>query len=173
LKTSRKQVSPETVQSYLDALTEAFVFYRANRFQIKGKSLLKTLPKYYACDTGLRQILLGRERGSDIEHLLENIVYIELLRRGNRVWVGKNNAQEVDFVTRDTEGFTKYYQVALSARDERVMKRELSALDTIKDHNEKTLLTLDPEEPTHNGVKQRYAISWLMEGESSQIPSNV
>jgi predicted AAA+ superfamily ATPase len=93
---------------------------------------------------------------------LENVVYFELLRRGNSVWIGKNAAQEIDFLIKDTMGYMQYYQVCLTMRDETTRKRELSPLMNLKNHHPKIVITLDPEEPTYNGITQRNATKWLM-----------
>ena len=107
-------------------------------------------------------MLLGREGLADRGRLLENIIYLELLRRGNDIWVGKAATSEIDFVTKNHEGYTEYYQVAWSVRDDETLKRELEAFNQVKDHNPKYLLTLDPEEPTHNGIRQINALNWLL-----------
>ena len=153
---------PLTVESYLDAFRDSYILYRADRYDVKGKKLLKTLNKYYLVDMGLRRLLLG-DRNSDSGHILENIVYLELLRRGYRVYVGKVAEKEVDFVAEGLNG-TEYYQVAQSVRGEEVLVRELSALNAIHDHNPKFLLTRDYEPATsHNGIKQLNVLDWLLE----------
>jgi predicted AAA+ superfamily ATPase len=112
LKADGQLVDGKTVESYLRYLTGGFVLYQANRFDIKGKQVLATQEKYYLVDTGLRNILLGKNTFQDVGHILENIIYLELLRRGNTIWIGKTGAGEVDFVSRSEMGETAYYQVA-------------------------------------------------------------
>lgn len=152
----------KSVTKYIDTLVESYLFYKLNRFDVKGKQHLATQEKYYLVDTGLRNALLGKELGSDYGHLLENVVYIELLRRGNKVWTGKVNTKEVDFVCLTPEGYTVYYQVAYTVRSKETLARELAPLELIKDHNEKILLTLDYETGTRNGIKQTNVIDWLL-----------
>lgn len=162
LKSSGNSASVHTVNNYLSALCESFVLYKIGRYDIKGKQLLQTQEKYYLADIGLRYYLLGT-KPSDMGHILENIVYLELLRRGYELYVGKQDNGEVDFIAINDEG-TEYYQVALTVRDETTLKRELSPLDSISDHNPKYLLTLDDDPPvSHNGIKQLNALEWLLD----------
>jgi predicted AAA+ superfamily ATPase len=154
-------VSRPTVVNYLSALTESFLLYPASRYDIKGKKLLQNLEKYYAVDTGLRRVVLGAKAEVDTGRILENIVYLELLRRENVVRIGRTGEKEIDFVTTDKDGVTSYYQVALSVRDEKTLERELASLRGIDD-NAKYLLTLDPEERNFDGIRQINAIKWLL-----------
>lgn len=161
LKSGGKNVSVHTVDNYLTALCESFVLYKAARYDIKGRQLLQTQEKYYLADIGLRYYLLGT-KPADMGHILENIVYLELLRRGYEVYVGKQENAEVDFIAIDEVG-TEYYQVALTVRDESTLTRELTPLDSISDHNPKYLLTLDDDPPvSHNGIRQLNALEWLL-----------
>ena len=166
------RIYPQTIESYIEALTGGYVLYRADRYDVKGRKLLKTLNKYYLVDSGLRYFLLG-DRTIDTGRMLENVIYLELLRRNRRIYIGKVNAsardaeaegaqKEIDFVTEGANG-TEYYQVAQSVLDKRTLERELSALQAVKDHNPKYLLTLDnmPAQ-THNGIKQINALDWLL-----------
>ena len=162
LASDNKTVDSRTVHSYLKSLCDSFVLYKAERFDIKGKRNLATQEKYYTVDLGFRNLLLGKEVGQDAGHLLENIIYLELRRRGNEIWVGKIGEREVDFVARDNEGYLTYYQVAYTVRDETVLERELAPFDKIPDHNPKVLITLDPEEVSRRGVRQINAINWLL-----------
>lgn len=120
--------------------------YRVGRYDIKGKEHLKLLEKYYLADVGLRYYLLGTQ-GVDQGRLLENVVYLELLRRDYRVYVGKFGNAEVDFVARSYDGNTEYYQVSWSVREENTLKRELEPINFIADHNPKILLTMDNDPP--------------------------
>lgn len=162
LANENKAVDSRTVNTYLKLLCDSFVLYKAKRFDIKGKQNLATQEKYYTVDLGFRNLLLGKEVGQDAGHLLENIIYLELRRRGNEIWVGKIGEREVDFVARDNEGYLTYYQVAYTVRDETVLERELTPFDKIPDHNPKILITLDPEEVSRRGVRQINAINWLL-----------
>lgn len=162
LANENKAVDSRTVNTYLKSLCDSFVLYKAERFDIKGKQNLTTQEKYYTVDLGFRNLLLGKEVGQDAGHLLENVIYLELRRRGNEIWVGKIGEREVDFVARDNEGYLTYYQVAYTVRDETVLERELAPFDKIPDHNPKVLITLDPEEVSRRGVRQINAINWLL-----------
>lgn len=158
-----RKISVHTVESYLTALTDSFIFYRVGRYDIKGKQYLKTGDKYYAADIGLRYNVLGTKK-ADEGHILENIVYLELLRRGYEVYVGKVGAAEVDFIAIGDEG-EEYYQVAYTVidADGSTLARELAPLDAINDHNPKYLLTMDFTPLTsHNGIKQINALDWLL-----------
>ena len=164
LVSSGRKVSSQTVDQYLEAITDSFIFYKADRYDIKGKDILKTNPKYYAADLGLRKIVLGSAPG-DAGHILENVVYLELLRRGYKVYVGKAGAAEVDFVAIGEEG-EEYYQVAYTVNDAegKVLERELRPLLSIRDHNPKYLLTMDYGSViNHDGIRQKYVLDWLLE----------
>lgn len=155
-----QKVSVPTVESYLNALCDSFIIYKADRYDIKGKQYLSTGGKYYAADIGLRYYLLG-SKNTDQGHILENIVYLELIRRGYEVYVGKTGDKEVDFTAINGES-TEYYQVSLSVMDENTLNRELASLDSIKDHNPKYLLTMDFVPLTsYNGIKQINVLEWL------------
>lgn len=156
-----RKIDVKTVEKYVDALMESFIVYQAKRYNIKGKQYLKTLEKYYIVDIGLRYMLLG-SRSTDVGHILENIVYLELLRRGYDVYVGKVDDLEVDFVAMDQKRIT-YYQVAASVRDENTLKRELASLQKINDHYPKVILTLDEDpEADYEGIRRINALDWLM-----------
>lgn len=156
-----RKISVPTVESYLSALCDSFILYKAGRYDIKGKQYLATGSKYYLADIGLRYFLLGT-RQTDMGHILENIIYLELLRRGYEVYIGKFGNAEVDFIAVNAEG-EEYYQVAQTVLDEHTLQRELSPLDAIKDHNPKYLLTLDYTPVTsYNGIRQINALEWLL-----------
>lgn len=151
-----------TVENYISAFIESYLIYKAERFDVKGKNLLSRDYKYYVVDSGLRSYLLGKKANSDMGHILENIVYLELLRRGYKVYVGKVDDLEIDFVAKDREGL-KYYQVSLSVRDELVLERELKALQKTGDHYPKYLLTLDMDlETDYDGITKINVIDWLL-----------
>src|SRR5574344_323627 len=157
-----RKISNDTVENYLDAMTECFLMYKVGRYDVKGKQYLQLLDKYYLTDIGLRYYLLGSSN-TDQCHILENIVFLELLRRGNQIYVGKVGNNEVDFIVQNPVGETEYFQVSLSVRDENTLKRELEPLENIQDHNPKYLLTMDNDPPSsHNGIKQLYVLDWLL-----------
>ena len=156
-------ISNHTVENYITAFLESFLIYKAERFDVKGKNLLARDYKYYSVDTGLRSYLLGKKSNSDLGHILENIVYLELLRRDYRVYVGKVDDFEIDFVAENRDGI-KYFQVALSVRDEKVLQRELRALEKTGDHYPKYLLTLDIDlETDYNGIIKKNVVDWILE----------
>ena len=158
-----RKISNHTVESYIEGITESLLMYRAGRYDIKGRDYLKLQEKYYIADIGLRYYALGT-RNADQGHILENIVYLELLRRGYDVYVGVIGNKEVDFVAKDHDGNIEYYQVSLTVRDEATLKRELASLDSIADHNPKYLLTMDNDPPvSYNGIRQKYVLDWLLE----------
>lgn len=155
--------SNHTVENYITAFIESFLIYKAERFDVKGKNLLVRDYKYYSVDTGLRSYLLGKKADSDMGHILENIVYLELLRRGYKVYVGKVDDLEVDFVAENREGL-KYFQVALSVRDDKVLERELKSLQRTGDHYPKYLLTLDMDlESDYDGITKINVVDWLLD----------
>lgn len=157
-----RKISSKTVENYLEGISDSLLMYRVSRYDIKGKEYLKLQDKYYLADMGLRYYLLGT-RNVDQGHILENIVYLELIRRGYQVYVGKVANTEVDFVAQDYEGNLEYYQVSWTVRDEVTLSRELKPLDSINDHNPKFLLTMDNDPPvSYNGIRQKYVLDWLL-----------
>lgn len=151
-----------TVDNYLKMLENAFIVYKADRSDIRSKALLKTLGKYYIADTGLRNIILGF-RNIDEGHLLENVVYLELLRRGYKVNIGKTLDYEVDFIAENPEEI-KYYQVTQSLKESSVLERELRSLESIQDNYEKIILTMDRTiNKDYNGIKVINIIDFLLE----------
>ena len=159
--TRKNAPSAHTVQAYVDALLESYIFYEVKRFDIKGKEFLRTLGKYYIADIGLRNYLLGF-RDRDTGHVLENIVYFELLRRGYDAAIGKVDNTEIDFVA--TKADEKIYiQVTESMTSDDVRRRELSPLQKVRDNYEKIVLSLDPGfETSFEGIKSRDLIDWLI-----------
>lgn len=158
--------SYNTISNYVEALIDSFLIYRVNRYDIKGKEYLKTQEKYYAVDIGLRYYMLGQSSGKDMGHILENIVYLELLRRGYEVYIGKYDDLEVDFVAKKTEN-TEYYQVALTTREEdlenKILERELKPLQKINDNYPKYILTLDDDlDADFDGIKKINVLDWLL-----------
>ena len=161
-ETRKGKPSTHTVQAYVNTLTESYFFYEIKRFDIKGKEFLRTLGKYYIVDTGLRTYLLGN-RDRDRGHILENIVYLELLRRGYDLAVGKVDNTEVDFIaTKYNEKM--YKQVTASLQGEEVRSRELAPLEKIRDNYEKIVLSMDIDSgTTYNGIKALNIVNWLLE----------
>ncbi len=151
-----------TVENYLDYLVASFVFYKVNRFDLKGRKQLATQEKYYLVDVGLLNILMGKERLTERGHILENIVYLELLRRGNKIWTGTSRNSEVDFVCKTKTGEIEYYQVAWQLSNEKTIEREFGALEKIKDNYPKFLLTTDGFTQDRSGIRHLNAFSWLL-----------
>ena len=162
-----RNINVRTVERYLEGFTESFFLYKASRYDIKGKQYLKTGEKYYVSDLGLRYFILGRKIG-DYGHILENIVYLELLRRGYEVFVGKVDEYEIDFIALNNEG-KLYIQVAETLRgidnnENKLLERELRSLRKINDNYEKIILTAD-KIPVSNeeGIKIRNVLEWLLD----------
>jgi len=162
LKSNKKPIDNKTVSKYIDSLVESYLFYRVKRYDIKGKQHLATQEKYYLVDLGFRHALLGKELLSDAGHLLENVIYLELKRRNFQIWIGKTNNLAVDFVVRTKEGFTQYIQVSQTVQNPTTLARELAPLNSISDHHEKLLITMDFDTGTYNGIKKINAIDWLI-----------
>lgn len=157
-----RKVDVKTIEKYIAALTESFVIYQAKRYDVKGKNYLKTLDKYYIVDIGLRYMLLG-SRNADTGHILENVVYLELLRRGYKVFIGKMENEEVDFVAMSSKE-TIYFQVAATVRDEGTLMRELRPLQKIPDNYPKYILTLDEDpEGDYDGIRRINALEFLLD----------
>jgi predicted AAA+ superfamily ATPase len=159
---TKDNIDDKTVNRYISILNKCYLFYHVNRFDLKGRKILKTLGKEYIVDTGFRNVLLGRENLSDLGHILENVVYFELLRRRNSVWIRNNATHEIDFTVKDSNGYIHYYQVCLTMREKDTRERELSAFMKLKNHHPKIIICLDPEEPTYNGIRQLNATKWLL-----------
>lgn len=163
MTSNSRKIDPKTVEKFLTALQDCFIIYEAKRYDVKGKQHLKLFEKQYLVDVGLRSILLGK-KGFDAGHVLENVVYLELIRRGYSVYVGKVGDTEVDFVAMNQEG-NLYLQVAASVRDEATLTRELRPLQQIRDSYPKMILTLDQDpESDYHGIIRRNALEWLLEG---------
>jgi len=163
LKSEGYTISHNTVDNYLHAFSESYLFYKVPRYEIKGKNILRTLEKYYAVDLGFKRAILGGADNKNFGHDLENIVYLELLRRNNRVYIGKADRTEMDFVVQTKQGDTEYYQVAWSTWDEAVWQREIRPFELINDYNKRTLLTMDVEpESSYKGIQKINVIDWLL-----------
>lgn len=162
LTSDGRSISVHTVESYLESLVESYVFNKVSRFDIKGKQYLQSGEKYYATDVTMRYALLGR-RNIDVGHILENIVYLELIRRGYKVYIGKAGEKEIDFVAENKEGFT-YFQVAYTTREKATLERELTPLQDINDHYTKYILTMDIDPiADYDGIKKVNVLDWLLE----------
>lgn len=163
LKNEKKNVTNETVERYLEMFCDAFILSKAERFDIKGKEYLKTMNKYYVVDLGLRNNILGF-RQIEMTHALENAVYFELLRRGFKVDIGKIDSSEVDFIARKNDKI-QYYQVSFSVnKSDDTLQREIRPFNSIKDHYEKILITMDKDFVNDiNGVRKINAVEWFLE----------
>ena len=158
-----RKTDTKTIEKYIKGLVDGLLIYEVNRYNIKGKEFLSTLSKYYVSDLGLRQMILGN-RNIDMGHILENIIYLELLRRKVNVYVGQFDRNEIDFVIINSNEI-EYYQVTLTVLDENTLKRELAAFKNIKDNYPKYLITLDEVLPNtdYEGIKVINALEWLLE----------
>ena len=159
-----RKTDTKTIEKYIRGLTDSLLVHEVSRYNIKGKEFLSTLSKYYVADLGLRQMILGN-RNIDMGHILENIIYLELLRRKGNVYVGQFDKNEIDFVVINSNEI-EYYQVALTVLDENTLKRELDAFKNIKDNYPKYLITLDDVmvNTDYDGIKVVNALEWLLEG---------
>lgn len=162
LTSMNRATSNHTVENYISALIEVFLLYKIDRFDAKGKNILASGYKYYVADLGFRTHLLGKKTGQDMGHILENIVYLELLRRGYKVYTGKVDDLEIDFVAENKNGL-EYYQVSLTTREEKTLERELKPLQKTGDFYPKYLLTMDRDlESDYNGIRKINIIDWLL-----------
>ena len=157
-----RKTDVKTVEKYIRGLTDSLLVHEVSRYNIKGKEFLSTLSKYYVADLGLRQMILGN-RNIDMGHILENVIYLELLRRKDNVYVGQFDKNEIDFVIVNSNEI-EYYQVALTVLDENTLKRELDAFKNIKDNYPKYLITLDDVmvNTDYDGIKVVNALEWLL-----------
>ncbi|MGI6394077.1 MAG: ATP-binding protein [bacterium] len=166
LKTDNQNVHNMTVEKFLDYLVGSFVFYRLHRFDIKGKKQLATQEKYYLVDTGLLNVLAGRDKKADRGHILENVVYLELLRRGHKVWTGALRNGEIDFVIKNNKGNIEYYQVSWSLPTPETADREFKPLESVKDNYPKYLLTTESFLESRSGIVHKNVFEWLLSIES-------
>ena len=159
-----RKTDAKTIEKYIRGLTDSLLVHEVSRYNIKGKEFLSTLSKYYVADLGLRQMILGN-RNIDMEHILENIIYLELIRRKGNVYVGQFDKNEIDFVIVNSNEI-EYYQVALTVLDENTLKRELDTFKNIKDNYPKYLITLDDVmvNTDYDGIKVVNALEWLLGG---------
>lgn len=161
LASNGRKINASTIEAYLSALCDSYIVYKVYQYDVKRKQYLANSVKYYICDIGLRYYLSGI-RLLDMEHVLENVVYLELLRRRYKVYIGKIGDIEVDFIAINIKG-VEYYQVTQTVLDPKTLKQELSSLEAIKDHNPKYLLTMDYTPLTsYNGIRQINVLEWLL-----------
>lgn len=157
-----QSIHHSTIEKYLRYLEACFVFYKVNRFDLKGKKQLVTQEKYYLVDPGLLNLLVGKERTTDRGHILENVVYLELIRRGYKVWTGTARNTEIDFVCKTPTGEIEYYQIAWQLTSDSTIEREFSALEKISDNYPKYLLTTDSFKQDRSGIKHLNVFEWLL-----------
>ena len=157
-----RKTDVKTIEKYIRGLTDSLLVHEVSRYNIKGKEFLSTLSKYYVADLGLRHMILGN-RNIDMGHILENVIYLELLRRKGNVYVGQFDKNEIDFVVINSNEI-EYYQVALTVLDENTLKRELDAFKNVKDNYPKYLITLDDVmvNTDYDGIKVVNALEWLL-----------
>ena len=157
-----RKTDAKTIEKYIRGLTDSLLVHEVSRYNIKGKEFLSTLSKYYVADLGLRQMILGN-RNIDMGHILENVIYLELIRRKGNVYVGQFDKNEIDFVVINSNEI-EYYQVALTVLDENTLKRELDVFKNIKDNYPKYLITLDDVmvNTDYDGIKVVNALEWLL-----------
>ena len=163
LKADNQSVHRDTVEKFIEYLVESFVFYCVNRFDIKGKKQLATQEKYYLVDLGLLNVLVGRDRTADRGHILENVVYLELLRRGYKIWTGTLRNGEIDFTVKNRNGEIEYYQVSWEISSPETEEREFTPLETVKDNYPKFLLTTESFPQSRAGIVHKNVFEWLLE----------
>ena len=162
LTSSGRKISNHTVETYISSLCEAFLFYKVNRYDLKGKRILSSGSKFYCVDSGLRYYALGKAANVDLGHVLENIVFLELKRRHKQVWIGKINEFEIDFVTETISGDIEYYQVAYTVREEQTLQRELRPFKAIMNYHRRYLITMDNDPITsYEGIEKINVMDWL------------
>ena len=157
------RIDNETVENYLSILEDSFLLHKVFRYDIRGKKMLQTLNKFYVADTGFLHAILGRNAQINRGHILENLIFVELKRRYREIYIGKVLQNECDFVCKDDKGLIAYYQVSLTVREQNTLNRELAPFAKINNHFPKYLLTIDPEEPSYDGVQQKNIINWLID----------
>ena len=163
LKADNQSVHHATVEKFIEYLVESFVFYCVNRFDIKGKKQLATQEKYYLVDLGFLNVLVGRERTADRGHILENAVYLELLRRGYKIWTGTLRNGEIDFTVKNRNGEVEYYQVSWEISKPETEEREFMPLETVKDNYPKYVLTTESFPQSRAGIIHKNVFEWLLE----------
>lgn len=163
LKADNQGVHHATVEKFIGYLVESFVFYCVHRFDIKGKKQLATQEKYYLVDVGFLNVLIGRDRTSNREHILENIVYLELLRRGYKIWTGTLRNAEIDFTVKNRNGEIEYYQVSWTISNTETERREFTPLERVNDNYPKFLLSTESFPQSKAGIIHKNVFEWLLE----------
>lgn len=163
MKQDRQDIHHNTVEKYIEYLVDSFVFYQVNRFDIRGKQQLATQEKYYLVDIGFRNLKLGKFQYQDLGHILENIVYLELNRRGYQVWIGKIREYEVDFIVKNVQNKFEYYQVTWSMSDPKTAEREIRPLKTIDDNYPKYIISTDLISSEIEGIEHINIVNWLLD----------
>ncbi len=163
MKHDRQEIHHNTVENYIEYLVNSYVFYQVNRFDIKGKQQLATQEKYYLVDIGFRNLKLGRFQYQDVGHILENIVYLELNRRGYQIWIGKIGEYEVDFIAKNAMNKFEYYQITWSMSDPQTAEREIRPLKSIKDNYPKYILSTDVITTEIEGIEHLNVVDWLLQ----------
>ncbi|MDR1592746.1 MAG: ATP-binding protein [Prevotellaceae bacterium] len=162
MKQGHQDIHRATVEKYIQYLCDSFIFYQVNRFDIQGKQQLTTQEKYYLVDIGFRNLELGKFQYQDMGHILENIVFLELIRRGKRVWIGKIGTYEVDFIVKNTQNRFEYYQVTWSMSNPDTAEREIRPLLAIKDNYPKYIISTDIITAEMNGIEHLNVVDWLL-----------
>lgn len=162
MKQDRQDIHHNTVEKYIEYLVESFVFYQVNRFDIRGKQQLATQEKYYLVDIGFRNLKLGKFQHQDVGHILENLVYLELNRRGYQIWIGKIGEYEVDFIVKNKLNKFEYYQVTWSMSDPKTAEREIRPLKAIDDNYPKYIISTDIISSEIEGIEHINIIDWLL-----------
>lgn len=165
MKHDRQDIHHNTVEKYIEYLVNSYVFYQVNRFDIKGKQQLATQEKYYLVDMGFRNLKLGKFQFQDFGHVLENIVFLELYRRGFQIWIGKIGVYEVDFIVKNTLNKFEYYQVAWSLSDSVTAEREILPLKMIGDNYPKYIISTDLITADIQGIEHINIVDWLLKQE--------
>lgn len=165
MKQDHKNIHHNTVEKYIEYLLNSYVFYQVDRFDIKGKQQLATQEKYYLVDIGFRNLKLGKFHYQDVGHILENIVYLELNRRGYQIWIGKIGEYEVDFIVKNIQNKFEYYQVTWSMSDPKTAEREIRPLKAIDDNYPKYIISTDLVTTEMDGIEHINIVDWLLREE--------
>jgi len=163
MKQDNQNIHHNTVEKYIEYLVNSYLFYQVNRFDIKGKQQLATKEKYYLADIGFRNLKLGKFQYQDVGHILENIVYLELNRRGHQIWIGKIGEYEVDFIVRNALNRFEYYQVTWSISDPNIAEREIRPLKAIDDNYPKYIISTDLITTEIDGIEHINIVDWLLD----------
>jgi len=162
MKQDRQDIHHNTVEKYIQYMVNSFIFYQVNRFDIRGKQQLATQEKYYLVDIGFRNLKLGKFQYQDVGHILENIVYLELNRRGYQIWIGKIGEYEVDFIVKNAQNKFEYYQVTWSMADPTTAEREIRPLKSVDDNYPKHIISTDLITSEIDGIQHINIVDWLL-----------